>query len=172
MKLRNFFFVKNDDCQKWVVPGDKVQVSVAGFLSEADGYAYVQSPAIQKIDDKLAVTESGETFELEDINPDYKDYLDAIKGNIPIVRLWHLEGQRGTYYLTGILPQKIVRDQIIEQNGNFLYLKNEGRVYVHWREYGVFFLKDIMSCGKVCDLEYPKDFQMYGDFICRPIIFK
>lgn len=101
----------------------------------------ILTSSITNVDVNKITTNSGSIYLVEEIHPDYKDFLDSIDKKIPILYDWSINGSLKTgYYITGIisLDEEETEDtfEIIHQEGNFLMLKkseNENfKVFIDW----------------------------------------
>ena len=176
MIINDYFFVSYSDPENWVIPGEPgTEFSVGGYYrrEKFNEESYTQTAPIERISDREVITRNGKVYALGKINQDYMDYVKAIKNGVPIIKFWSIEGNcRSGYYLLGYLGSEFVRKKVESQDRNILTFKDGSRYFVHWRDYGPLFNVKIALSGMISDLKYPDDFEMYGDFPCRPRLFE
>ena len=128
---------------------------------------------IKTISDGIAVDVYGSEYILKDMNPDYKEYVEAINNNLPIINSWKMKGNlRNGYLLTGkTIDGTTIRGKIVSQRGNFVTLDDNIEYFVNWRGFDEDFVVATTAEQKYCDINYYKDFTKFAGYLCKPNLF-
>lgn len=150
MRLQNYYIsdreynpVARDESEKIFLVG-----VVYGRSDIPDGSA-IRTSTIASLNDKEAVTEKGEVYELDGMSPDYIEFLDAKKRGIDILNEWDVslnkdvmietpslsdpdalkkvtdpDNLHTAYMFTGKSPSDShVYGEVVGQSGNYVTLK-------------------------------------------------
>jgi len=180
-QMNNYFFVDTERKSKLIVPENfNSNFSLCGNCIR-EGFAdnsYVTTSHIEELGDGFAKTHSGSVYELQKIDSDYKEFLDAVSQTIPIIEEWYLEGNlRHGYTLSGVVNGTTIVAKVISQEKNFVVLDQLGNHFVQWRDFSFEAQSKLTLFGNIADLQYSKDpeasndFEEYCGFLCRPVLF-
>lgn len=105
---------------------------VYGLEGFKDGAFVVTSPVTLLTDDTVYTSE-GISYKLGEMNPDYKEYLEAIEQNIPIVEDWSIDRMTNLFYFhSQDCSGERFSGKIISHEGNKITLRNGKTVFVLW----------------------------------------
>jgi len=173
--MKDYFFVAASSYKLWVIPEEhSSDCCLAGFCAkEFEHYMrYVVTAPILSISKDTVITKSNIEYTLINMSKDYKDFLNAVYNDIPVVYHWRLTGSlKEGYYLLGSTKSEFVRGKVVSQNKNFVTLDDGKEYFVMWRNfYDLEF--PVIFKGKYLDINYKENFENCGGFKCRPILFR
>lgn len=125
----------------------------------------------------MAYTHSGSVYELEDMDPDYADFLSAINVGIPVLHDWDISGTADTGYTFYALDEtnQCISGKILKQEGNYLYLNIDGdetKFFIDWLCIDYDDIASLLSSGNIPNSDITLDrFEMFCDVKCRPVLF-
>lgn len=130
-----------------------------------------------KIYDAKAVTEDtvtskGKVYLLEDLQEDYKAFIQAIEENIPVIENWDIDrDEEDRYIISGFIGNTEFKQRIIRADGNIVEFEDGKRYFIQWRYYSDAFSKRMfMEPVAAGDIKFPEQFDWYGDCRCKPRI--
>ena len=177
-KIEKYYYVKMDETGKeTVVRPDEANCiggRVYGHDKFPDGSLITTSQIRDEKGDRV-MTENFSVYHLGAMHPDYADYLEAVKADIPVITDWALTGFfRSGYNLTGETEEgRKISGKVIAQDGNYITLSQQGKYFVLWRNMkaGV---KEAKEFGQYLDFDCRKgcgDFDNVMELECRPRLF-
>lgn len=149
--------------------------SVTGKEFES-GSIITTSPVVS-ISGSTVITKSGTCYILKGMCPDYVDFLKAKENNIPIISLWNIDRfNSGRLILFGSTDSgKSTVGKIISQEDNFVVLQDmvgrHQQFFVDWKTPSKSCARLLPLFEDLCNLPYPKNFEMFAGFVCKPILF-
>lgn len=141
--------------------------SLCGY--DKNGYWKITDPIKEVIGTEIK-TKDGWIYVLKDMDPDYKEYADAIENKVPIIDSWLIKGDlQDGYFMTGQDQNgDFVCGNIISHERNFITLDNEIRYFVLWRNYSTLSKEISFMTGKYLDMCIDEDFESCAGIMCRP----
>ena len=173
-EINKFLFVESENRKHWVMPEEfNGDYSLIGYCVR-EGFednSFVKTSPVVSLKDGVATTKSGSDYVLRDMAEDYKEFLEAVKNGIPIIRSWKLEGNlRRGYTISGRVNGRRIRGKIVSQDKNFITLDNDIQYFVMWSDFTDLEFS-IMFTGEYLDMKYQSDFENIAGFKCRPVLF-
>lgn len=137
-KMRDYGFVSAERDDRLVCTEDaKKGFCILGKTDYQGVEKLVITSWVEEMKAGVARTFSGSLYELEEMNEDYREFLTALKNEIPVLTEWNIinyydEG----YMISGKLDGSFFAGLIIEQKGNYLIVeRHKGKkvkIFVDW----------------------------------------
>jgi len=174
--ITNYFYVDPKDVKNLRYNLLNPQNSENGFCivgTVLENSYFGKTNRIETISNGIAVDVYGHEYILKDMDPDYKEYVEAIDNDLPVINSWKIKGDlRNGYQLTGKnLEEKTIRGKIISQRGNFVTLDDNVEYFVNWRGFDEDFVVATTAENRYCDIKYYEDFSKFAGYLCRPNLF-
>lgn len=175
--ITNYFYVEPKDVKNlrynlFNPSNSKSPYCIVGTL---DNNSHLTKTSIIKSisDTGIAVDIHGNEYLLKDMDLDYKEYVETISNNLPVINSWKIKGDlRNGYILSGkSIHGLAVRGKIISQRGNFVTLNDNVEYFVNWRGFDADFVVATDSEHKYCDIKYYEHFTKFAGYLCKPNLF-
>ncbi len=187
MKLDNYLYTDVDgkpivfNTQKrWKIFPRKSRIRLCGEVYDRPGTKdgqYILTTLVRKLTNNQIRTDSGSVYELQTMNPDYKEMIHVIELGIPVITHWNIEKNSNTFTLWGKdLDDEFVSGTVISQNGNFVTLVDNETpgikkdFFVCWRSFSLRAETGLKLCGSLAGLNY-EEFEDAFLMKCRPRLF-
>lgn len=144
---------------------------------ELENGSFITTSPVVSMSGSTVTTKSGTCYILKDMNTDYVDFLEAKENNIPIISLWNIDRfDSGRLILFGSTDSgKAVAGKIVFQKDNLVILKDmvgrHQQFFVDWKTPSKSCARLLPLFEDLCNLPYPKNFEMFAGFVCKPILF-
>ena len=175
-ELNNYFFVSFGNPNNLIIPSESKCVFSLAYFDEANSLKLTNP--IVCVDQNTAKTKFDETYTLLEMHPDYSEYVEARKNNIPVIKTWLLSGNlRHGYILVGEdNDNNFVEGKVISQENNYVRLLNNKseiiQYFVNWRSCGDEKFKTAKRYKKdYLDFDLTEDFEFFAGLKCKPILF-
>lgn len=132
--IKNYGFFDAEDQKTLVLTENNAQgFSVLGFREEEQGDNLVMTSRVEELKDDVVRTYYGSLYVLKDQHEDYKDFMQAVKNNIPVLNDWNIDILPDEiFYISGKVDGKHVGGEILNQEGNYLIVAKIGKIFVNW----------------------------------------
>lgn len=168
--INNYAFVDANNSRNWIVPElytNDYCIVGTGIRKGLPDHSYLITTPVQYVRNGLAKTLSGTRYILHSMSPDYRQFVNAVRENIPILRQWEISGNRKVgYTISGICNGRFVQGLVVSQDKNFITLENGKQYFVLWVSY---IRVKLHSDGM--DIPFDFKFEDFGSTKCRPILF-
>lgn len=191
-KMNNYFFVDARNRRRMINPENFTgRFCLSGIITGRKGFddgMLLKTSPIVSIENNTVTTASGSKYELDEVSPDYMDFLDALEKSIPIISSWGFLNAHAhpSKLFHGYMPEgQHVKGEISEQNGNYITFKsgsicnpldgsikelNNTTFFVIWSTWKG--LEAMPLYWDYTGLNYPDDYEDFAGYTCKPKLFK
>lgn len=165
--INNYILTDKEERRKWKKPCIGETLSVQGDCN--DGAITIKEATIIAENE---VTSDGKVYLLEELQEDYKAFVEAINNNIPIIEYWNIKGnKREGYSISGFVGSLPIKKRIIRKDMNIVTLDDGKDYFVQWRNYSPEFNFRMFDVAVAADdIRFPESFDWFGGCRCRPCI--
>ena len=172
-KINNYIIVDDNHYLTTELIGSTILGELIGDDIDQDKKRIQRKIVGMKKDTEVSETiicfENGEEFELALPHVDYNNYINAIEEGYPVIRDWNLFGSKNIgYRILGKVEGRIIIDDIIFQDGNFIFNREGRGFFVDWLSYSDIYFEKIVKTKKLLDIDYLTEFDYFCGQKCRP----